>query len=381
MLSREEIINLRKSLCKRVRRLVIKVGSSVITTQSGLNVKVIEQLVTQIAKLHNQGKEVILVSSGAIAAGMRKMGLKQRPVSLPQQQALAAIGQSDLIRIYEEAFAIYNLKVAQVLLTRDGLVDRHRYLNARHTFFSLLHWGIVPIVNENDTVAVEEIKFGDNDFLAGFITAMLEADLLILLTDMNGLYNHDPRFYPEAKRLPIIEKIDKKIEALGKTTPSFLGRGGIASKIKVAKDITAVGIPVFIAKGDKPGILNAILEGEDVGTLFLPQKTQRLRKHWLASLPAKGELVIDEGAIKAIKQNGKSLLPSGIKKVKGQFFAGDPVYCVGEKGERIAIGLVNYNSTEVEKIKGLNTKDIIKVLGYKGYDEVIHRDNLCVLED
>ncbi|MCD6319934.1 MAG: glutamate 5-kinase [Candidatus Desulfofervidaceae bacterium] len=379
-MSKNKFYRLRKTVCERARRIVVKVGSSVVTTEDGLNLPVIRQLTNEIAFLCKQKREIVLVTSGAIAAGMRKMGLEQRPLSLPQQQALAAIGQGDLIRTYEEAFATYHQRVAQVLLTRDGLVQRHRYLNARNTLFTLLRWGIIPIVNENDTVAVEEIKFGDNDSLAGLIAAMVEADLLILLTDMDGLYDQDPRTYPEAQRLQVVEKINEKIEALGESAPNKLGRGGIASKIKVAKEMTALGIPVFIARGLTPGVLTLLFAGEDIGTFFVPQPRQWcIRKHWIASLPPKGEIILDPGAVKAILSYGKSLLPSGIIETHGQFYVGDPVYCLDEEGRKIAIGLVNYNASEIEKIKGLNTRDIERVLGYKGYDEVIHRDNLCVL--
>ena len=379
-MKRGDFLTLRKKICERARRIVVKVGSSVVTTEDGLNLSVIKQLTAEIASLCKQKREIVLVTSGAIAAGMRKRGLKKMPLSLPQQQALAAIGQGDLIRTYEEAFATYQQQVAQVLLTRDGLVRRHRYLNARNTLFTLLRWGIIPIVNENDTVAVEEIKFGDNDCLAGLIAAMVEADVLILLTDMDGLYDHDPRSYPEAQRLQVVKEINERIEALGKTVPNKLGRGGIASKIKVAKEMTTLGIPVFIARGLTPNVLTLLFAGEDIGTFFMPQPRQwGIRKHWIASLPAKGEIILDPGAVKAILSYGKSLLPSGIIETHGQFGTGDPVYCLDEDGKKIAIGLVNYNASEIEKIKGLNTRDIEKVLGYKGYDEVIHRDNLCVL--
>jgi glutamate 5-kinase len=382
MKPKANLLELRKSIYKNAKRIVIKVGSSVITTNKGLNLVIIAQLAAQIARLCQEGKEIIFVSSGAIAAGIQKMGLKQKPLSLPQQQALAAIGQGDLIHSYQEAFATYKQPVAQVLLTRDSLINRQRYLNVHHAFRSLLRWKVIPIVNENDTVAVEEIKFGDNDFLAGLITAMLETDLLVFLTDIDGFYNHDPRIYPNAKRMPIIEKIDASIEILGNSKSNKFGKGGIASKIQVAKEMMALGIPMFIAKGQSKDILFLLFKGEDIGTFFVPQKTQLpLRKHWLASLLPKGKLVIDPGAVRALWDGGKSLLPSGIKNVYGSFFAGDPVSCINEKGENVAIGLVNYSSNEIEKIKGLKTREIKKVLGYKDYEEVIHRDNLCLIKD
>ncbi len=377
--SKNNIQQLRECICKGAHRIVVKVGSSVITTPEGLNLGRINALTAQISLLWEQKKEVILVTSGAIAAGMRKMGLKKRPVSLPKQQALAAIGQGDLIHTYEEAFAQYDQKVAQILLTRDGLVQRHRYLNARNTLFSLLHWNVIPIINENDTVTVEEIQFGDNDNLAGLIAAMVEADLLILLTDMKGLYDADPRICPEAKCIGIIESIDEKIERLGQSLPNKVGRGGIGSKIKVAKQMMQLGIPVVIAGGFENDVLLEIVRGKAIGTFFVPQKIKRIKKHWLASLLPKGKLVIDDGAVKAIVFQGGSLLPSGIVKVDGEFLRGDPVVCIDKGGNQIAIGLSNYNSIEVAKIKGLKTGEIEKVLGHKDFDEVIHRDNMCIL--
>jgi glutamate 5-kinase len=300
---------------------------------------------------------------------------------LPEQQAIAAIGQGGLIQAYEEIFAQYRQRVAQILLTRDDLADRYRYLNARNTLFTLLKWGVIPIINENDTVAVEEIRFGDNDQIAALITGMIEADLLILLTDIDGLYDRDPRSHPDAQRLPLIEKIDTDIKQLANAIPSRLGRGGMASKIQIIKDITGLGIPVFVSNGKEPLILRKILSGEDVGTLFLPQPSRfPIRKHWISSLKPKGELMIDAGAVRALIHDGKSLLPSGIKSVKGTFQIGDPVCCVDDDNRWIGTGLINYTSSDVEKIKGLNTSEIARVLGFKDYDEIIHRDNLFVIK-
>ncbi len=371
----------RKAICDRTKRVVIKIGSSVITTEEGINLTAINHLSDEISGLKAGGREVLLVSSGAIASGMKKMRLKRRLTSLPEQQAIAAIGQGGLIQAYEEIFAQYRQRVAQILLTRDDLADRYRYLNARNTLFTLLKWGVIPIINENDTVAVEEIRFGDNDQIAALITGMIEADLLILLTDIDGLYDRDPRSHPDAQRLPLIEKIDADIKQLANAIPSRLGRGGMASKIQIIKDITGLGIPVFVANGKEPLILRRILSGEDVGTLFLPQPSRfPIRKHWISSLKPKGELMIDAGAVRALIHDGKSLLPSGIKSVKGTFQIGDPVCCVDEDNRWMGTGLINYSSSDVEKIKGLNTSEIARVLGFKDYDEVIHRDNLFVIK-
>lgn len=371
----------RKAICDRTKRVVIKVGSSVITTERGINLDIINHLSDEISGLKAEGRDILLVSSGAIASGIKKMGLKKRLSSLSEHQAIAAIGQGGLIQIYEEAFAQYRQHVAQILLTRDDLANRHRYLNARNTLFTLLKWGVIPIINENDTVAVEEIRFGDNDQIAALITGMIEADLLILLTEIDGLYDKDPRSHPDAHRLPLIEKIDVDIKKMANAIPSRLGRGGMASKIQVIKDITGLGIPVFVANGKEPLILRKIFSGEDVGTLFLPQPIRSpIRKHWIASLKPKGEVVIDAGAVRALVYDGKSLLPSGIKSVKGTFQVGDPVCCVDENNRWMGIGLVNYTSSDLKKIKGLNTSKIAKVLGFKDYDEVIHRDNLFVMK-
>lgn len=371
----------RKAICDRTKRLVIKVGSSVITAERGINLNIINHLSNEISLLKEEGRDVLLVSSGAIASGMKKMRLKRHLTSLPEQQAIAAIGQGGLIQAYEEKFAQYRQRVAQILLTRDDLANRHRYLNARNTLFTLLKWGVIPIINENDTVAVEEIRFGDNDQIAALVTGMMEADLLILLTDIDGLYDKDPRSHPDAHRLPLIEKIDAGIKKLANGIPSRLGRGGMASKIQIIKDVTELGIPVFVANGKEPLILRKIFSGEDVGTLFLPQPTRfPIRKHWIASLKPKGEVMIDAGAVRALIYEGKSLLPSGIKLVKGTFQVGDPVCCVDENNCWMGIGLVNYTSSDLKKIKGLNTSEISEVLGFKDYDEVIHRDNLFVIK-
>lgn len=368
---------------KDVKRLVIKVGSGVITGENGLNSRIINSLAKEICQLKQQGKEVIVVSSGAISAGMKKIGLKRRPSSISHQQALASVGQSTLMNSYEKAFGREGEKVAQILITRDDLNHRGRYLNARNTIFTLLSWNVIPIINENDTVVVDEIKFGDNDNLSAMITDLTESQLLINLTDIDGLYDKDPRIHPDAKKIDVVEKIDKRIMNFASKIPGFLGTGGMASKIMAAKKVNLAGVPVIIANGKKRDIIGRIFNGEEEGTVFMPEpKTICTRKRWIAfTRSIRGELVVDTGAETAILSRGKSLLPSGIKEVNGRFSMGDSVAILNDKGIRIAVGITNYSSQEVNKIKGLKTSMIEKALGYKHDDEVIHRDNLVIINE
>jgi len=364
------------------RRVVVKIGSNVLTRDQGLNLPVIESISHEICRLIQSGREVILVSSGAMAAGMRKMGLAKRPEAIPARQAVAAVGQAGLILAYEEAFARYDMKVAQILLTADDMTNRKRYLNARNTLNTLLEWGVVPIINENDTVMVEEIKFGDNDNLAAVIALLMDADLLINLTDIDGLYDKDPRVFADAELLPEVNTIGKNIERYAGDIPGTLGTGGMLTKIKAARKVTAAGIPMVIANGTHREILQRLFSGTSTGTFFIPRK-ERLssRKCWLAfSLKPKGVIVIDDGATKAIKGRGKSLLPSGIERVIGEFGVGDPVQLMDAAGKILGNGLVNYSASDIRKIQGLKTGQIINCLGEKPYDEVIHRDNLVLTE-
>ncbi|MDZ7698086.1 MAG: glutamate 5-kinase [Deltaproteobacteria bacterium] len=373
---------LRQSLLKPVRRVVVKVGSGVLTTQNGLNTEVIDHLTSQISSLKGKGIEVILVSSGAIASGLKKIGLPKRPQSVSQQQAMAAIGQSSLIKTYEKAFEAYGYTVAQILLTRDDLTHRRRYLNARNTLLTLLRWRIVPIINENDTVVVDEIKFGDNDNLSAMVTNLIDAHLLINLTNIDGLYDKDPREHADAKRIEVVEKVDRQVSRFANAIPGFLGKGGMASKLKAARKVAKRGVPTIIANGLKPDIISSIFKGEPEGTLFMPESALLCsRKHWIAFTKSpKGELVIDRGAEKAILQNGKSLLPSGIKAVNGRFSLGNSVLLLNEDGEPVAVGMVNYHSGDILKIMGARSGEIEDILGFKHDDEVIHRDNLVLSE-
>lgn len=375
--------DIRKQIFSGIKRIVIKVGSSILASQErGLHYNVFSQLAKEISDLKKQGYEIALVSSGAIAAGMERLGLKTRPVSITQKQATAAIGQTRLMNVYEKFFSRHNQMVAQILLTHDDLAHRKRFLNARNTMFNLLQLGIIPIINENDTVVVDEIKFGDNDNLSALITNLIEADLLIILTDIDGLFDSDPRLDQNAKCISLVKDIDElDIKENIEEPKGKWSVGGVASKIQAAQKASRFGIPTVIALGTKRNVLHHILEGEEVGTLILPKKIKlSSRKHWIAfNLKPKGDLVVDEGAKRAIVQKGKSLLPSGIIKIKGSFERGDSVTLIGPKGREFARGIVNYNSQEIEKIKGRKTDEIEKCLGYKYSDEVIHRDDLVVL--
>jgi glutamate 5-kinase len=362
------------------KRIVVKVGSNVLTEDNGLNLRVIRSITRQIGRLIENGLEVILVSSGAMASGIKKIGLPARPDELPKRQAVAAVGQAGLMMEYEKAFGRHGLKVAQILLTSEDLSSRKRYLNARNTLNTLLSWQVVPIVNENDTVWVEEIKLGDNDNLAAMITLLMDADMLINLTDIDGLFTRDPRVHPDAELIAEVTQINKSTELLAGHIPGALGTGGMTSKIKAARKVTSAGVPMVIAKGDKPNILLKLFAGQPHGTRFVPSK-QKLarRKCWIAySLKPKGILKIDDGAVRAILKNGKSLLPIGIVEVQNEFGAGAPVEFQNLRGESLGVGLVNYSAAEIEKIKGLKSNRIKQVLGHKSYDEVIHRDNLAI---
>jgi glutamate 5-kinase len=374
--------NLRAELIKKVRRVVIKIGSSVLTDSAiNINFNAFASIVDQIAWIKENGIEPVIVSSGAIAIGMRKIGLKQRPQSIPLKQAAAAVGQSGLMENYERFFKEKNLKIGQVLLTNLILKERPLFLNARNTLFALLELGIIPIINENDSVVVDEIKLGDNDNLATITTNLVEADLLIILTDQDGLFEADPQTNKDARLIPLVKKIDKKFESLASTRKSAHGVGGMETKIAAAKNATTYGIPVVMANGRDHGILEAIFRGKDVGTLFLPQTSKlKSRKHWIAfTLKPRGKLFIDQGAEEALLKKGRSLLAIGITKAEGDFQFGDSVSILNQHQKEIARGLANYSSLEIKRIKGAPTKEIERILGYKYYDEVINRDDLVVL--
>lgn len=373
---------MRDPFLAQAKRIVIKIGSSLIASRAeGLRPDKIERLADEIAPLRAQGREILIVSSGAIVSGIRKLQLKEYPKSLPVKQAAAAVGQSRLMWAYEKAFERLSIQVAQILLTHQDLADRRRFLNARHTLSALINFGIVPIINENDTVAVDEIRVGDNDTLASEVAHLADADLLVILSDVEGLYTEDPRKNPSATLIPLIPEITEDIERLAGASSTFEGTGGMATKLRAAKKVGRYGISTLILSGERTGLLTAALTGGSGGSLFLA-KERRLnsRKHWIAfTLRARGQLHLDQGAVDALLNRGKSLLASGIVKVIGPFEAGDPVSCFDADGKEFAKGLVNFSSDLLNRMKGLKTAVIQETLGPQEYEEVIHRDNLVIL--
>ena len=366
----------------RVRRVVVKVGSGLVTTPGeGPSSEPIGRLAADLAALVQDHREVALVSSGAIATGMARLGLKARPRSIPEKQAAAAVGQSALMWEYEQAFKKHGIAVGQVLLTGQDISDRSRYLNARNTLLALLDFGVLPIVNENDTVAVDEIKVGDNDNLAALVAHLIDADLLVLLTDVDGLYTGDPRRDPTARRLETVEAITDEIQRMVYDASGRVSVGGMSTKLQAAQKAGASGIPMVIASGREAGTLPRLLKGESVGTYFQPRDDRlAARKRWIAfAVPPQGRLTVDAGAKKALTERGKSLLPSGLVAVDGQFDAGDVVALTQADGVEFARGLVNYDADELRRIRGAKTADIERTLGYRGVDEVVHRDNMVIL--
>lgn len=373
----------RKTLVTGSRRVVIKIGSAVLAgSGEGLDHRRIERLAAEIAAIMEQKREVIIVSSGAIAAGLAKLGLKKtKTMPLPLKQAAAAVGQSGLMWMYEKTFAAHGRKVAQVLLTREDLANRTRFLNARSTMLTLLEHGVIPVINENDTVAVDEIKFGDNDNLSGMVVHLADGDLLVILSDIDGLYTADPRVRQDAQFIPLVEKLTAEMERGAGDAFTGVGTGGMRSKLMTARKVGAYGVPMVIINGRTEGSLQSLFEGREIGTLFLPKETRdRGRKHWIAyTACSTGSIAVDDGAREALANRNKSLLPGGIVKVQGSFKAGDCVNCADLKGQVFARGLTKYSSDDVNRIKGLRTSEIAGVLGQKDYDEVIHKDDLVIL--
>jgi len=366
-------------------RIVVKLGTSLLTGGSDhLDENVISGLVAQVAELHRQGLELLVVSSGAITAGRYKLRLKKRLGGIPYKQVFSSVGQSRLMLTYEQLFGRHNITVAQALLTKADLSDRAGYLNARNTLLALLELRVLCIVNENDVVAVDEIqeaKFGDNDNLSAMVANLVDADLLLLLTDTAGLYTADPHRDPDARLIPRVEKIDSKIEKLAADTASSLGIGGMMTKIEAARLTTASGITVIIADGREPDVIVKLAAGEAIGTCFWPL-TDKLesRKRWMVSgLSTRGELVVDSGAARALRKQNRSLLATGIKKVEGEFQRGDVVTVYDHKGAILGCGITNYSSADIGTIKGAHSKKIATLLGYDYGSEVVHRNNLVVL--
>ena len=373
---------MRTILLAHVKRVVIKIGSGVISDHSGLDLKRMATLCEDVYSLRQRGYEVILVSSGAVAAAKADLGIKgsARTLSLPLKQAAAAIGQSRLMRAYKDALRQHGLTAAQILLTRDDLANRRRYLNARNTLMTLLDYGVVPIINENDTVVIDEIRFGDNDNLSAMATNLVEAQLLVILSDVDGLFDSDPRHNAEAKLISEVERITPEIEAMAGQEATMLGTGGMTTKLKAAKRATLFGAGTAIINGLSPHNLLYLFDGHELGTYFLPARDRMAaRKHWIAfTKKPKGKLILDEGAQKAVAERGKSLLPSGIHRLEGTFERGDAVRLCDVNGKEFAKGVTNYNSAELIRIIGKNTKEILQILGYQYGDEVVHRDNFVI---
>ncbi len=373
---------MREQVLAQAKRIVVKIGSSLLASrESGLIPERLERFTGELAAVKQGGQEVVLVSSGAIVSGIKKLGLKGYPTSLPLKQAAAAVGQSRLMWAYEKAFEQLGVNVAQVLLTHQELADRRLFLNARYTLTTLIELGVIPIINENDTVAVDEIRLGDNDSLAGQVSHLVDADLLVILSDVDGLFTTDPRVDPSATLIPLVEEITPEIEGRAGSSRIFGGTGGMATKVEAAKKAAEYGVATLILNGDRPGLLAAALRGTEAGTLFLPRR-RRLpsRKHWIAfTLRSRGSLTLDDGAVAALKHRGKSLLPSGIIEVHGDFDPGDAVSCTDQEGKEFAKGLANFSSETVRRIKGLKTGDVEQAFGQQEYEEVIHRDNLVIL--
>ena len=373
---------MRTILLAHVKRVVIKIGSGVISDHSGLDLDRIATLCGDVHALRQRGYEVILVSSAAVAAGKADLGIKgsARNLPLPLKQAAAAIGQSRLMRAYKDALRKHGLTAAQVLLTRDDLANRRRYLNARNTLMTLLEYGVVPIINENDTVVIDEIRFGDNDNLSAMTTNLVEAQLLVILSDVDGLYDSDPRHNTEARLISEVERITPEIEAMAGLEETLLGTGGMTTKLKAAKRATLFGAGTAIINGLTHHNLLYLFDGHELGTYFLPARDpMAARKHWIAfTKKPKGKLILDDGAHNAVAERGKSLLPSGIRQLDGTFERGDAVRLCDLNGKEFAKGVTNYNSAELIRIIGKNTKEILQILGYQYGDEVVHRDNLVI---
>lgn len=366
---------------KNACRWVIKIGSSLLTNDGrGLNVSAIQSWVQQISQLRQQGKDIVLVSSGAVAEGMARLGWSQRPSSIHELQAAAAVGQMGLIQAYEQAFQHFNLHTAQVLVDHDDLSNRERYLNARATLTTLISLGVIPIVNENDTVVTDEIRFGDNDTLAALIANLVEADVLVLLTDQEGMYTADPRNNPKATLIQQISANDSSLDAMASDGGS-LGRGGMITKVRAARLAARSGTNTFIVGGALEQVISKLAAGKQLGSLLLAdQQPQAARKRWLAGqLQVRGELILDDGAVQVLKQSGRSLLPVGITAVKGHFTRGELVSCKDSQAIEIARGLANYNAREADILIGQPSDAIESLLGYKNEEEMIHRDNLVLV--
>lgn len=368
---------------QKAKRIVIKVGTSTITYANGKrNFSQIDRLAREISDLQNQGKEMILVTSGAVAVGVDRMGLPGKPKTIPGKQAAAAVGQGVLMHTYEKFFADYGQIVAQVLITKTEAIDRHRYTNTRNTFMELMRQRVIPIVNENDVVALDELKIGDNDNMSALVAGIVDADLVIIFSDVDGLYTANPQTHHDAVIVPEVAEITPEIEASAGGVGSARGTGGMATKIQAAKAATSSGIHLVIASGTEKNAITRVLQGEELGTLFVSRENRlQFRKRWLAfGAKIAGSIVVDDGCAKAIrKAGGCSILPAGVFAVQGEFLPGSTVSVIDKDAHELARGLVHYSSAELEQIKGCNSGEIANILGHKNFDEVIHRDDLVIL--
>ncbi len=372
----------RQEVIALAQTVVVKVGTNVLTGPDGrLDRARLQALTDQVQRIRQAGRKVVLVSSGAIGAGMGKLGIERRPSDLRHLQACAAVGQGFLMRAYEECLAQYGSHAAQILLTAGDFDNRTRYLNARNTIVTLFEWNCLPIINENDTVSIAEIRFGDNDKLAAMVTNLLQAPLLILLTVVDGLYSADPNTNPQAELVATVPHLNNEILGMAGSSRSALGTGGMRSKLRAARMVTAAGESVIMANGSRHGILDAIFKAEPVGTLFLPHgSTMPAWKRWLGyTAQPRGRLIVDAGARNAVQSKGRSLLPIGVVQIDGMFGKGDVVVLCDREGLEFARGLTNYSSTDAERIRGLRSEQIAEALGAVPYEEVVHRDNLVVI--
>ncbi len=370
-----------REVVKQAQRWVVKIGSSLLTNDGkGLDVAAIQRWVAQMHQLQEHGVELVLVSSGAVAAGMARLGWQHRPDTVHELQAAAAVGQMGLVQTYEEAFQAFGVHTAQVLVDHDDLSNRERYLNAQSTLKTLLRLGVVPVVNENDTVVTEEIRFGDNDTLAALIANLVEADVLVLLTDQNGMYTADPRSNKDAKLIDNMSASSSELDSMA-GEGGALGRGGMVTKVRASRLAARSGTNTVIVGGRIDDVLARLYAGDTLGSLLLSdQQPQAARKRWLAGqLQSRGELILDSGAVNVLSHSGKSLLPVGVIAARGRFTRGDMVICKTAEGQEIARGLVNYNDQETQKILGKSSDAIESLLGYKNEEELIHRDNLVLV--
>jgi glutamate 5-kinase len=366
----------------QAHRLVVKIGSALLTNDGkGLDASVVGRWVDQIAALIQSGVEVVVVSSGSVAEGMSRLGWAKRPEHLHELQAAAAVGQMGLVQTWETEFKRHGVRTAQVLLTHDDLSDRKRYLNARGTLRALLDFGVVPIVNENDTVVTDEIRFGDNDTLGALVANLVEADGLILLTDQLGLFNKDPRKHADAQLVTERKAGDPELDAMAGGSAGALGRGGMQTKVRAARLAARSGAFTIIVGGRVEGVIDRLHKGEAIGTLLLAEQGRTAaRKRWLASqLRTRGKLTLDDGAVKVLCQGGRSLLPVGVKDIAGKFRRGEMVTCIDQNGREIARGLVNYDADDARAIAGYSSERIVDILGYVSGEEMIHRDNLVIV--